>query len=247
MGARLTYLLIVLGITVGAIGGVELFYAWLGRYFADPIRVDSSEVAGRPLVAVQPTAQYDAEEDRRRIIERNLFATQKNEPIIEEVEQPVEVVPPSTLAMVLMGTIVGPDGLERAIIYDKTQRKQQIYQQGDAIEQTLIKQISRGKVVLNRGGKDEMLDMSEAREIKVANRPPVTPTTSVERVVPRPVGQVVNPAQQQPTIVVPDAPRTRGLSEVPGQPGQPGELPDDIRSFRGGINVEQPLPRPPES
>jgi type II secretory pathway component PulC len=65
----------------------------------------------------------------------------KNEPIIEEVEQPVEVVPPSTLAMVLMGTIVGPDGLERAIIYDKTQRKQQIYQQGDAIEQTLIKQI----------------------------------------------------------------------------------------------------------
>ena len=61
-----------------------------------------------------------------------------------------------------MGTINGGEGDSRAIVLDKSNNKQELYEKGDVIQGAKIKEILRGKVILVYNGKDEMLDMSEA-------------------------------------------------------------------------------------
>jgi len=95
-----------------------------------------------------------------------------------------------------MGTITGTDGVERAIIYDKAERKQELYQKGDFLQQAAIKQIMRGKVILSLDGKDEILDIADARSVKVPQyKSAVTPRTTSKRVVGRPVPAGSEPLQ----------------------------------------------------
>ncbi len=95
----------------------------------------------------------------------------------------------SSLAVVLMGTIMGNDDESRAVIYDKRARKQELYQEGDFVKQANIKKILRGKVIVTLNGKDEMLDIADARNVNVPQyRKLENPTTTARRVVARPTG-----------------------------------------------------------
>ena len=126
-----------------------------------------------------------------------------------------------------MGTVMGPDGLERAIIYDKKQKKQELFQEGEFIYQAVIKQILRGKVIVNLQGTDEILDISEARNVKgiqVAR----APKTVVQQSRARPVGSIpANVGMQQVGTPVP----------VPA-PAATTAKPRQLRSFRGGVTVK---------
>lgn len=87
---------------------------------------------------------------------------------------------PTSLQIVLVGTITGSEGTERAIILDKTKRKQELYSKGDEIQGALVKEIRRGRVILAQNGREEVLDISEAAKMRprapqIAPPPPVAP------------------------------------------------------------------------
>ena len=98
------------------------------------------------------------------IVERNIFgATEKSEPppAVEEKEELIETLEETTLQLSLLGTVAGEPESGRAIILDKKVNSQNIYRVGDSVQDAEIRQILRGKVVLRRGEKDEILTMVE--------------------------------------------------------------------------------------
>lgn len=121
------------------------------------------------------------------IIERNLFGPPPGKQNKNGVEEKIDVEGLGTtkLEIVLMGTIEGGDEGSRAIILTKKDKNQEIYQTGDYIQEALVKDILRGKVILNYNGKDEVLDMTEA-----ANYTPKIPQKPI----------AVSPSVQKRTI-----------------------------------------------
>jgi murein L,D-transpeptidase YafK/type II secretory pathway component PulC len=135
------------------------------------------------------------------IVQRNIFgATEKEETAIVEVEEkvePVAMLQETSLALFLLGTITDDIDNSRAIIFDQRKRHQDIYSVGDSVQEALIRQILRGKVVLQHGDKDEVLSMADAEDIKsVAARKeqtgrPYTPARARPQVVS--TGQMLRP------------------------------------------------------
>jgi general secretion pathway protein C len=111
------------------------------------------------------------------IVERNIFgATEKAEPIpLEEREELIETLEETTLQLSLLGTAAGDSSSARAFILDQKDKSQDIYRVGDTVQGAEIRQILRGKVVLRRGEKDEILTMAEN------NDQPQPPAAAVDR------------------------------------------------------------------
>lgn len=120
------------------------------------------------------------------ILTRNIFAALIDVPKKKEAKTDLNSIgklEETTLDVILLGTITGEDGDMRAVIYDKSKKKQELFSIGDYIQEAEIKKIIRGKVVLNYNGRDEILDMSNSKDYK----PPavaVTPVVRQPRVVP---------------------------------------------------------------
>ena len=129
-----------------------------------------------PIKTDQPgVVQENRKYDYNVILERNLFgpAPGKGDIAVTTDEENTEDLQTTSLNIVLMGTINGGKGDDRAIILDKSTNKQQLYESGDAIQGASIKEILRGKVILAYNGKDEMLDMSDAAKVRSTYAVPV--------------------------------------------------------------------------
>ncbi|MFT5700783.1 MAG: type II secretory pathway component PulC [Desulforhopalus sp.] len=116
----------------------------------------------------------DQKPDYRAILKRNLFG-RSDEGSIPKPTAPSEEDTATSfteLGIVLMGTISGSDNNNRAIILTKKTRDQELFSAGEVIEGALIKDIQRGKLVLEINGKEETLDMSEAATMRPAYRAP---------------------------------------------------------------------------
>ena len=127
---------------------------------------------GAPKVVALSDAEMRGEkvlntqEEYTSIVQRNIFgATEKVEPapLAEEIK-PVEMLQETSLQLSLLGTIAGDTKSARAIILDKRTRNQDIYMVGDSVQEAVIRQILRGKIVLRHGEKDEILTMVEDEE-----------------------------------------------------------------------------------
>lgn len=162
-------------VTVLCIGAVELGYYCLETFLLDTVATPARRTAvkGAPP-AVSPGERKPSEKtapDYTIITKRNLFgppagsSSTAPEPVEEELEA-------TTLDIVLMGTIdtAGDDG--RAIILNKKDRSQELYRVGDMVEGAKVKEIQRGRVILTVDGRNELLDISEARQY-AQNRSPV--------------------------------------------------------------------------
>jgi len=71
----------------------------------------------------------------------------------------IENPKPTDLKLKLWGTIAGDDDTGYAIVEDAVEGKQNIVRVGDIIRNMTVKKILRGKVVLSKNGKDEILEM----------------------------------------------------------------------------------------
>jgi general secretion pathway protein C len=100
------------------------------------------------------------------IVKRNIFgATEKVEtPPLEEKVEKVEMLEETSLQLSLLGTIAGDTESARAIILDKKSKTQDIYKVDDTVQEAVIRQILRGKIVLRRGETDEILTMVEGED-----------------------------------------------------------------------------------
>jgi type II secretory pathway component PulC len=136
-------------------GGVEAFYRITFNQLMQMSRPPKIENATAKVAA--PIASIEKKRpDSQAILKRNLFGPPPKaaKPAITEQAAPLAA---TSLDLSLLGTITGPPTDRRAIILDKKKKLQDIYYQGDMVQGALIKEIQRGKIILNRNGKDEIL------------------------------------------------------------------------------------------
>lgn len=187
---KITRILPFFIVTMLSIGGVELFYGLAEHYLLVPEKAGVIETVVTRQES-KPAPQPKQHKNYQVIVERNLFQSYLQEPAPVEPAKngnPLEGLETTSLDLVLMGTITGQSGRSRAIILEKAQRKQEIYYQGDFIQDAEIKDILRGKVILNYQGRDEILDMTEASSMRPKQVTPaaVSPAKPRRRVVSRP-------------------------------------------------------------
>lgn len=177
MKKSISTILPLLFITLLCVVAVEGFYAVVEKYLQAPAEETRivSQVPERKQVD-KATPQRTPDGDVRRILARNLFGPPPSAGKEDQTgKDPAEELQPTSLSLVLMGTIISDGQESRAIILEKTKKKQDIYHQGDVVEGAILKEILRKKVVLTYNDKDEILDMTEAAEYA----PKIPPTINV--------------------------------------------------------------------
>lgn len=190
---------------------------YLGGSLAD---VKTAARAVPKKVGSAATARRSPEQNAQVILKRNLFGSAPGEPEPQAAESAIALddLQATSLALVLLGTTVS-DGIgDVAIILNKNDKKQDIYRVGDSVAEAEIKQILRGKVVLNVGGNDEILDMLEAANY--AGKAPVAASST------RRFPQTVSPPQQafsaeveqgNTRVIVPSPPGNNDIETADGQ------------------------------
>ncbi len=221
-------------ITLLSIGGVELLYGVAENYlFLPPGKsvVQQSAIIGSDGEATV----LNKHENYQVILDRNLFQSYIQEPEkVEPVkENPLVGLETTSLDLVLMGTISGPQDRSRAIIMEKAKKKQDIYYQGDIVQGAEIKEILRGKVILTYNGKDEILDMIEASKYAPSPRAAAAPMPNRKK--------VVSSARPKARRKVPTRIKTRKVPPVRQPPPleQPGSDSDSDAVDPADPDIEQ--------
>ncbi len=241
MTKRISTILPLLLITLVCVLAVEGFYTVVEKYLLAPVEETRivSQVPERKQVAAAAT-QRTAEEDVRRILARNLFgpppAAGKGE---SAGSKPAADLQPTTLSLVLMGTIISEGEESRAIILEKNKKNQDIFRQGEVVQGAVLKEILRKKVVLTYNNKDEILDMSEAGKYapKVPPQVGAPPVLQQEQALP---GMEVETNGQELPDSEPET--TETLQTTPDSPA-PGAQPRMI--IRPSRRIYTPTQRQP--
>ncbi|NLD36350.1 MAG: PDZ domain-containing protein [Desulfatiglans sp.] len=135
--------------------GVNTFYRVIEARFEKPLvkqRAEAVKAAPPKSIATPGLSAYEVI-NRRSIFGRaGAGLTGK----IDDISQ-VENLNPTSLDVILLGTVAGSDEDAYAIIEDKSKRTQDIYHIGDNIKGAILKNIYRNKVVIRFNGKDEIL------------------------------------------------------------------------------------------
>jgi len=159
-----TYLFIInlVFLTATAYLGVDIFYQLAGAKLevVNPA-VDAAQKAIVPSKApTEPLENYQA------IHQRNLFKLQKG-PKIEPEQATVEIdaLKQTDLKLKLWGTVTANNTKAYAVIEDSKERRQQLYHVADAVQNAIVREIHREKVVLEVDGNLEVLQME-----KIENR-----------------------------------------------------------------------------
>jgi general secretion pathway protein C len=158
---RYFVILNVLLITAAIYFGVKAFYR-MGTVQLDytPLTGESDQSASfSEDETSQPVAHYNS------IIERNLFNTKEKEEIIQEEpkEEEDKELEETKLSLKLWGTVSGNSKKAYAVIEDTKERKQNLYREGDTIQNAVVKKILREELILSVNGKDESLKMEERK------------------------------------------------------------------------------------
>jgi general secretion pathway protein C len=115
-------------------------------------------------------------QDYTIITERNIFGGSSqdlSEVQAEKVDIEGMPVAVKSLGLKLVGTVVANKPEESsAIIEDLTSRKQEVYREGDEVKNTRIKRILRHNVIINTGGRDEVLTMLPEESTEKSLAPP---------------------------------------------------------------------------
>jgi len=208
MAHRISGIVPFLFITLLCLGIVEGGYLAL-EYFLVKRPVDVGDDTRQ--TAVKKGVKSDAAEqkhDYRVILQRNLFGSSPASVKVETVaNEPAEDLVETSLEIILKGTIDGQKGNKRAIIYDKKEKTEDLFQEGDGIQGAFVKKILRGKVILTYNGQDEVVEMSEtAGSAEPPGPVAVAPGTVQKKVLPRtapavqrkPVRRIVKPRVIRP-------------------------------------------------
>jgi general secretion pathway protein C len=140
----------------------------------------------------------------------------------------------TTLALKLWGTVSGSATGSYAVIEDESLREQKLYQEGDRIQQALIRSILREKVILSVNGQDQVLAMVKPEGKASAQTPAITIATAV------PGEQALARVQPSPSGEPADSPDyTIDRDEFTSAMGRFSELSKQVR-LRPYINLGQP-------
>jgi general secretion pathway protein C len=147
--------------------GVDAFYgAALSRFES----IDAYQATGDQLLS------QDKETRRslsyyKGIADRNLFDIKKTTDEAQPVSVEVEDLKQTELKLKLWGTVTGESGKSYAVIEDTKLRSQNLYQVEDEIQNAVIKEIHREKVVLSLDNEFQILQMEEMKSQAGIQRP----------------------------------------------------------------------------
>ena len=160
-------------VSILAVGGAEFFCRSMGGALAIEKMVVQPVPAAASSASPVPKPQIVDSEQRLKdmlarnytiITKRGLFGKVKSAEVPEKKPDPPPVpLQKTTLNLTLLGTISGEGDVQRAIIFDKQGKTQDISYRGDAIGAAIIKEVKRGEIILTVGGKDEILLMEELK------------------------------------------------------------------------------------
>ena len=239
MASHISRIIPLLVITLCCIGAVELGYTVL-EYLLFRQPAEETVTPGTPAAKEGPMPA-GAKRDYSIILTRNLFGPQfktENTPAPPAVDVAANL-DRSNLEIVLVGTVGGSEGTNRAIILDRKTRKQDLYKEGDEVKGANIKEILRGKVVLEVQGKEELLDMAEAASVR-----PVVKPRQPQQAGPSP-GQMVQPeAGMEPPVSGPVevAPTAEIAPPAEAPPGAVEEAEPQVETAPEAVAPEDVVP-----
>jgi general secretion pathway protein C len=226
MKIRISTFLPLLLITLACVLAVEGVYTVVEKNLRAPVQKAAvvAQVPERKQLEAT-SAQRTAEENVRKVLQRNLFGPPPSTAAVKPAgDQSAADLQPTSLSLVLMGTIVSAGAESRAIVLEKDTKNQDIYQQGDVVQGAVVKEILRKKIVLTSNGSDEILDMTEAA--KYTPMPPspaaVAPAARRNQALPGMEPQNLESAQPSPPGGRPRIirPNRRTYTPIPSQPSQ---------------------------
>ena len=155
-----TYLFIlnIVLLTVAAYLGVDTFYQLAGAKLevVSPSADEAKKATIPSTEPVQPLEHYQT------IHQRNLFKLEsgpKQEP--EQAKIEIEALKETDLKLKLWGTVTGHAASAYAVIEDTKTRRQELYHIEDNIQNAIVREIHREKVVLEVDGDLEVLQMEK--------------------------------------------------------------------------------------
>lgn len=158
-------------VAIAALLAADGVNQWLLARWQAPAMVTPVETA--PEAAETRTGPLDY----RQVLARNVFnsapVTVKRAPVARvEDNGPIKVIQPLNLNVRLTGTVVGATpAASYAFILDVAGREERLYQVGDLVlDEGLVKEIQRDKVVLTRGEAEQVLRMFETEKPAEAPR-----------------------------------------------------------------------------
>jgi type II secretory pathway component PulC len=157
--------LIIFSIITAAYLSVSAFYKMATAWpeYVRPSKAVSKEQASAKNGTPQPISHYDLTNARNLSNIKKRAETNSNGLDIENLKR-------KDLKLKLRGTTTGDDDTASAIIEETPEGKQNLVRVGDIIQSMTVKMILRGKVVLSKNGKDEILEMEALQSSRKPGR-----------------------------------------------------------------------------
>ncbi len=194
-----------------------------------------------PVTGVKEMSQTpEKTHDYTIIAERNLFGLPPfdDKPKTPVVTEKPEDMQKARLSVVLVGTVSGTAGSSRAVIYDKSTGRQELYEVGDAIQGAVIKDILRGKVIVRLNGKNEVLDIADAAALRKRVVPGYTDFSGMHN-------KGMLPENPDSRMRVPGPDKINGVSGTRHSPARNSDKRPSMNSARTKKVMPSPTVRPP--
>jgi len=174
-------------ITGAAYFGVSAFYQTTTSMFetGSPRMVSSQKKTSAASEVKRPLSQY------RQISKSNIFKLEKETKPVEVKKEDVDIssLKETELNLKLWGTVSGGSRESYAVIEDTKMRQQNLYKENDQIQNAIVKEIHREKVILDVDGSYEVLQMEKMASVgnkrkssrKVKKREPTQTNISLKR------------------------------------------------------------------
>ena len=136
----------------------------------------SSNMGSKPFSQKSPDIDKNM---MQNIVKRNLFKAEveakqhstENHEQQEKQEQNLDTIEPTTLKLLLWGTVTGSNNSNYAVIEDQTVKKQALYQIDDLIQEAKLIKILRNRVILSYQGKEQLLEIHTNKKQTSKNNP----------------------------------------------------------------------------
>jgi hypothetical protein len=113
---------------------------------------------------VENTPQPKPTRDHYAVItERNLFASAASS-LEERAAEPGKGAPSADVPFKLKGTVVITSGVSVAIIEDPATKKEELFHENDVVQGFRIVKIARNKMIVDRNGYEEVVEVLEEQE-----------------------------------------------------------------------------------
>jgi type II secretory pathway component PulC len=183
-----------------------LVHFWYGRVEQRVEERIPTTTAVTPPQATEPQAEAPAPvaEDYTIIVTRNIFKAStesKEQGEGQATQEDLAQLNETRLQLALLGTVTGTKDEARAIIRDEQSKAEDLYRIGSQVQGAEITRISRGKVVLQINGREEVLTIKDpegdgGRQERSARTARPSPTATAPPEGPPPEGSVERPVPQ---------------------------------------------------